>query len=260
MSDLQDDNTELEEGEETTKPKAKKERSTKIDPVGLSYYGQEFKHFNRVGELVGLLPQFKEFYYTTRIKDPKASIPDMMKAFNKTYAYPDGLTFYPYITQLRSWRTKWDRDILAKKMEMKEEDVALVPAREVRQLIKTRQDGNVVLGAPADEDLEAGVRTLGGELLNDALQMLKDDQELEEMYDGETLIKRRNYVLNVLSHTTRLVHGKQALLLKASQEKRENANFLMNLLAKASAGKMSDDEVEMLETTYTQPHEQPAHV
>lgn len=258
MSDI-DDEVELEEEES---PKPKKERSKKIDPVGLSYYGTRFQHFNRVGELAGLLPQFKEFYYQTRIANPKASIPDMMKAFNEKFAYPDGLTFYPYITQLRSWRTKWDRDILAKQMEMKAEDVALVPARQVRQLIKTRTDNNVILGAPADEDLEAGVRTLGGELLNDALQMLKDDQELEEMYDGDTLIKRRNYVLNVLSHTTKLVHGKTALMLKASQEKRENANFLMNLLAKASAGNMSDNEVEMLETTYTEPtiHEQPAHV
>jgi hypothetical protein len=80
--------------------------------------------------------------------------------------------------------------------------------------------------------------------------MLRDDQELEEIYNDETLMKRRNYIVNVFAHATRLVHGKAALMLKASEEKRNTAGFLMQLLSKATAGKMSDEEMSLLKSAY----------
>ena len=171
-----------------------------------------------------------------------------------------GRTFHPYTNQLRTWTKRWDADIIRKKLNMREE-TALTPVKEIRQIVKTRGE-EYAMTAPGDGELETGLRTLGGELLNDAMQMLRDDQELEETYDDETLIKRRNYIVNVFSHATKLVHGKAALMLKASEEKRSTAGFLMSLLSKATAGTMSDMEVSLLETAYVPPTQndtQPVH-
>lgn len=267
-----DDEREEELGEDPTAVPAKKSRKVrkskeaqKLDPVGISFYGAEnFKGFDRVSEVVGLIPLWKEFYYEQRIKFPNKGVRDMLQEFNQKHAYPEGLTFHPYPTQVKVWRTKWDRDILEKKME---QSVELVPSttREIRQIIKTKDGDKLVV--PDDTSLEQGVRTLGGELINDALQMLRDDQHLEELYSDEVLLKRRNYIINVFAHTTRQVHGKAALMLKASQEKRENAGFLMELLAKATAGKMTDEEMSVLNGAYAQkspvqaqPVTEPAHV
>src|SRR3990167_3518380 len=159
-----------------------------------------------------------------------------------------GRLFHPSISQVRTWRKKWDLDLI---QQMTDKDIKIIERKNVHQIIKTRDDNRkLVLGAADDEQLEAGVRTLGGELLNDAMQMLRDDQELEEIYTDETLIKRRNYIVNVFSHATRLVHGKAALMLKASAEKRDTAGFLMSLLARATSGQMSDEEMGLLKSAY----------
>jgi len=86
--------------------------------------------------------------------------------------------------------------------------------------------------------------------LNDAMQMLKEDQELEEIYTNDELIKRRSYIINVFSHATRLVHGKASLMLKASEESRNTAGFLMSLLSRATAGKITDEEMALLKSSY----------
>lgn len=222
----------------------------KVDPVGLSFYGEEFRNkgFSRVGEMGDLIPAFKEFYYLERQKNANGTLPEMLQRFNREVAYPENMRFHPYPSQLRQWRRKWDRDILAKK-ELSIDDAMVMSERQIKQVIKTRAESGYL--APQDNEIEAGVKTLGGELLNDALQMLHEDQDLEEIYNTDQLIKRRNYIVNVFSYATRLVHGKAALLLKASEEKRNNAGFLMTLLAKASSGKMSDEEMNLLKTAYT---------
>ena len=176
----------------------------------------------------------------------------MLQEFNQKHAYPEGLTFHPYATQVKLWRTKWDRDILEKKME---QSVELVPStvREIRQIIKTKDGDKLVV--PDDATLEQGVRTLGGELINDAMQMLRDDQNLGELYSDEVLLKRRAFIVNVFAHTTKLVHGKAALMLKASADKRENAGFMMDLLAQATAGTLTDEQMSVLEITAPKPVE-----
>lgn len=246
---------------EDTRIETTPEKKKKLDAVGLHYYGDKFEGYMRVGDYKELIPLFKDFYYERRIKDAKLGLLDAVQSFNREIAYPQGKLFHPYTTQLRSWVTKWNADIMRQRMGMVEE-TAITPEKQIRQIVKVRGDENSLM-APADSDLEGGVRTLGGELLNDAMQMLRDDQELEEVYDDEVLMKRRNYIVNVFGHVTKLVHGKAALMLKASEEKRNTASFLMSLLSKATAGKLSDEEVGLLETTYSpapKQNEQPAHV
>jgi hypothetical protein len=229
--------------EMTVKPK-------KLDAVGLHYYGDKFQGYMRIGDYKELIPQFKDFYYERRIKDPKLGLLDVVQSFNRDVVYPQGKLFHPYTTQLRGWIKKWNADIMRQQLGMREE-TAITPEKEIRQIVRVRGDEGLML-APGDGELEGGLRTLGGELLNDAMQMLKDDQELEEVYEDEVLIKRRNYIVNVFAHATRLVHGKAALMLKASEEKRNNASFLMNILARATAGKLSDENMSILKVNTKQ--------
>ena len=233
----------------------------KMNEIGRVFYGEGFKGFGKIGELKDLIPTFKEYYYEEKVKNFRMTPGDIIRKFNQEVAYPQNRTFHPYTNQFKIWRTKWDRDILEKN---KGGGLEITEQKQILQIINTRdKDDNIVLGAPGDGELEAGARTLAGELTNDALTMLRDDQALEELYTDEELLRRRNYIVNVFSHVTKLVHGKAALLLKASQEKRENASFLMNLLAKATSGKITEEEIDMLGTTYSTPKQnepEPAHV
>lgn len=227
----------------------------KLDPVGLQIFGEKFTGYMKVAEYVDLIPAFKDYYYAAKVKDPNETLRKIVLGFNDEVCLPAGRNFFPSMSQMRVWRKKWDLDLM---QQMVDKDVSIVERKNIHQVIKTRDDERQLVLGVDDNQLEAGVRTLGGELLNDAMQMLRDDQELEEIYDSETLIKRRNYVVNVFAHATRLVHGKAALMLKASEEKRNTAGFLMSLLAKATAGKMSDEEMALLKTSYApKQNEQP---
>ena len=235
--------------------------STSMDKVGEkighNYYGDDFTGFSKTKEVADLIPAFKDYYYEKRIAATDDEVEKgiwvkVLRGFNEEIAKPMGRKFHPYAQMIRPWIQRWNKDILRKKAEMKT-GAEITTAQEIRQIVKTRADGYAMF-APDDDSLEAGVRTLGGEVLNDAMQMLRNDQEREETYDDETLIKRRNYIVNVLSHTTKLVHGKAALMLKASEEKRSTATFMMTLLGKATSGKLSDEEVDLLETAYVPHH------
>ena len=85
-------------------------------------------------------------------------------------------------------------------------------------------------------------------LTNDAVRMLQDDQELEDIYDSDQLIKRKTYVLNVFAHVTRHVQGKEALKIKKQGENRETAGFLMHLLGMAKAGKLDPNDMTVLKS------------
>ena len=223
----------------------------KIDSTGLSYYGEKFTTYMKIGELNDLIPVFKDYYYDKRIKEPTIGLTKVVKAFNEDVSYPQDKKFHPYTSQLRLWVRKWNADILEQQFQMKEEgkDLQVMQRKHIQQIIKTRNDEGLIL-SPDDNSLEAGVRTLGGELLNDAMQMLKDDQALDEVYEDDTLIKRRNYIVGVFGHVNKLVQGKAALMLKASEEKRNNAGFIVNLIEMATSGKLSDEKMAMLRTTY----------
>jgi len=229
----------------------------KTDAVGLAYYGDKFTRYMRVAEYKDLLPSFKDFYYQAKVKNPNARLSDILQNFNKEVCEPVGRLFHPNTSQVRFWRAKWDLDLI---QQMKDKDMEITEKKNIYQVIKTRDENNQLILGANDDELEAGVRTLGGELINDAMQMLRDDQELEEIYDDETLIKRKNYVVNVFAHVTRLVHGKAALMLKASEEKRNTAGFLMSLLSRATAGKMSDEEMNLLKSAYAPKQSEPEQV
>ncbi|KKM77142.1 hypothetical protein LCGC14_1373070 [marine sediment metagenome] len=228
---------------------AEETKKKRLDPVGLQIYGDGFVGFQRLRDINDLIPAFKDFYYQVKIKDPNETLSKILTEFNIEVCVPADRKFHPSMSQMRIWRKKWDLDLL---QQIQNKDLEIVERKNIHQVIKTRNENReLVLGAVDDTQLETGVKTLGGEILNDALQMLRDDQELDEIYTDETLIKRRNYIVNVFAHVTRLVHGKAALMLKASEEKRSNVGFLISLLSRASSGKMTDEEMKLLKTSYT---------
>lgn len=254
-----DDDEDIEEILTSDSPEhdALEKAKKKVNPVGRAFYGERFETFDKMEAIRDLIPAFKAHFYAERIKDSKLAGKEIINSFNESVAFPLGRTFFPYMTNLRGWKAKWELDIAAQRKEQRVEDelglAVITPRASVKQVLKTRgEGGELVLGTGYGE-IEAGLTTLAGELTNDAMQMLRDDQEIGEVYDDEVLIKRRNYIVNVFGHVTKLVHGKAALILKASEEKRENAGFLMSLLAKATSGKLSPEELGALKTTYTVP-------
>ncbi len=214
-----------------------------------SFYENFDGRYHKIAEIRDLIPQFKVFYYAEKRGDPGKSAIKIINAYN---AQITPLTFFPWEKQYKSWRKKWDGELLAIQGYQEEQ-------KQVRQLIKVRDERNVLV-VPEDETLEAGARTLAGELLNDAMGILKQDQEEEEMYEDDIIVKRRNYVLNVYNYVTRSSHSKEALRIKSNAEKRETMGFLMDLMSRATAGKMSDDELELLKQSSTPLEESvPAH-
>lgn len=217
-------------------------------PVAISVYGEEFERYHRLAEYNDLIPSFKDWYYQKKIANDRETLTNILRTFNAEVCAPLGRKFHPKLEAVRSWRKRWDLDLI---QQVKGLDHEVTEKRNVYQVIKTRNENDELTANPInDSELEHGIKTLGGELMNDALQMLQNDQELEDIYTNEELMKRRSYIINVFSHATKLVHGKAALMLKASAEKRDTAGFLMGLLARATAGKISDKEISVLRSAY----------
>ncbi|HRY62772.1 MAG TPA: hypothetical protein P5056_03325 [Candidatus Paceibacterota bacterium] len=203
-----------------------------------SFYENFDGHYHKINEIRDLIPQFKAFYYAEKSKEPGRSAIKIINDFNAQIA---PLTFFPWEKQYRLWRKKWDTELLALEGYQEQQ-------KEVRQLIKVRNEQNALV-VPADETLEDGAKTLAGELLNDAMNILKKDQDEEELYEDDIIVKRRNYVLNVYNYITRSAHSKEALRLKSNADKRETMGFLMDLMSLATAGKMTDEDLALLKNS-----------
>ncbi len=214
-----------------TEPKAQQNTKT----TKFSFYEDFDGKYHKVGEIRELIPQFKAFYLAERRREPERSAIKIINDFNKSIA---PFTFFPWEKQYRLWRKKWDAQLLAEQGYREEQ-------RAVRQIIKMRDEQQVAI-VPDEYALGAGARTLAGELLNDAMEILKQDQESAELYEDDIIVKRRNYVLNVFNYVMKASHTKEALNIKTNAEKRETANFMMSILNRATAGKLTDDEMSLL--------------
>ncbi|MBI4991780.1 MAG: hypothetical protein HZB99_01000 [Candidatus Harrisonbacteria bacterium] len=200
-----------------------------------SFYENFNGHYHKVGEIRELIPQFKAFYYNEKRKDPQKSAIKIINDFNRQIA---PLNFFPWEKQYRLWRKKWDAEFLAEQGYHQQQ-------REMRQIVKLRDEQNAVI-VPDEYSLEVGTKTLAGELLNDAIDILKGDQENGDVFDEEILVKRRSYVLNVFNYVTKAVQGKEALNIKSNAEKRETLGFLTALINRSTAGKITADEMAIL--------------
>lgn len=198
--------------------------------------------FTLVGEIRDLIPSFKEFYYEKKLELPKYSVVSILADFNERIK-DTGRRFYPHENQYKTWRRKWDVDILSRIANAGRE-----LAKPEVVAVRTRDEQGLMV-APSETEIESGAKTLAGELMNDAMTMLKRDQESgDDLYDDEVLIKRRHYVLNVFNYVMGAVHRKEALAIKRSQEKRETLGFVMDLLRRSTAGKITDQEMSVIKS------------
>src|SRR3989338_3845221 len=120
-----------------------------------SFYENFDGHYQKIGELKELIPQFKVFYYVEKRKEPERSAIKVINDFNGQIA---PLTFFPWEKQYRLWRKKWDAELIAEQSYKQEQ----------RQIIKLRDERNEMV-VPDEYALEVGTHTLAGELLNDAM-------------------------------------------------------------------------------------------
>ncbi len=202
------------------------------------FYAQDYGRFQRVGEYRDLIPKFKDFYYKRKMETTaKYSSMKIVSEFQETIK---PLIFCPYPNQYRMWRKKWDVEIMAN-FSFRRETAKTEKALRIENKKNLKENNNVDM-----DGLEGGVNTLADSLLSDATGMLSGDQDMENLLSSDELIKRRNYILNVMRHVTRLVQGKEALKLKSNANQRENAGFLMNILNQATSGKLTTEALNVL--------------
>lgn len=236
---------------ELSKPKNKEIKKFKFDPVGFSMFGDSFIGYQKIEEYRHLIQPFKEYYYARKMEDLESKVSNIVKDFNDTLKCDEtGVRerFHPYTSQLRTWRKKWDTDIL-------DSMGIIVPAdstkSHINKVIKTRQqeDTNKYF-VPDYSDLESGIQTLGGELINEAFVQMEDDRRNSEDYSSDELMKRKKHVLDIFSGVSKMVQGKANILLKASAEKREEAGFILDFMRAAASGSLKPDDIEDMKKMY----------
>lgn len=199
--------------------------------------------FRKIDELRDRLPAFRDFYIERRfIAGEKLSALKIVDQFNAITPPGD---FFPHATMFARWRKRWDAEQsgLVKNAETR------IRERETRAVVPVSE--GVV---PAMEQLEEGMMTLGAELANDAMQTLRDTQEREELFDDEVVVKRKQYALNVFSYVTKAAHSRAALDIKRHAESRETAGFMLDILKRATAGKLSAEDLATLRGSATRQH------
>src|SRR3989344_9655800 len=91
-----------------------------------SFYENFDGHYQKIGELKELIPQFKVFYYAEKRKEPERSAIKIINDFNKQIT---PLTFFPWEKQYRLWRKKWDAELVAERGYSQQQ-------RAMRQIVK----------------------------------------------------------------------------------------------------------------------------
>ena len=228
----------MTEEEKAAKLEERKAKKRESGLAALSkMYGDKFDgNYRKVSDLINMIAVFKDYYLEARRLDLDKSAMAILRDFNAKYEIAN---FYPYPHQYKVWRKKWD-DVV-----MKEKGLLEVEKR-MKNTLKIRDEERGLLMVPSNEGLEEAADTLGGLLANDAIEMLQNDQEQEDFYSSDELVKRKSYVLNVFSHITKKVQGKEALKLKRASGAVETGNFLINILNQARSGKMTTQEMDVL--------------
>jgi len=208
------------------------------------YHRNDFDgRYMKLAEVRDLIIPFKEYYYEKKLENPSLAAREIINNFNDTLEVD---VFFPYTEQYRRWRKLWDDEIMSR---LEGAEVHL-ESKEVKA-VKTRDSENNLL-VPTDQELDSGSKNLAGELMNDAMTMLKNDQRNEDLYEDEVIVKRRNYILNVFNFVTRAVNAKESLRIKKSQDKRETAGFLMDLVRRSTVGGISENDISILKDSIIQ--------
>lgn len=189
--------------------------------------------YRKTEELRPHLAAFADFFKEKRFHPDgsKYSTLKIVDDFNATL--PEGeRTFWPNPSVYARWRKRWEAEI-----EGRLQDAQTRLANRTQNPLVRMEDG-----VPTEyTDIEQGAQSLAAELLNDARATLRETNEREEYFDDEVVVKRKMYSLNVFNFVMKAAHTKQAIDLKRHAEGRETANFMLDLMKMARAGKLSTE-------------------
>ncbi|MBT9151004.1 MAG: hypothetical protein DDT40_01185 [candidate division WS2 bacterium] len=107
------------------------------------------------------------------MEDPSWKNIKLIDAFNELTNPPR--KFFPTIDMYKRWRRKWDDEIAQKIFGAKLSKIE-------KKIIVTSNERNELI-PPSDNELEMGGKILAGELMNDAMNILKKDQVVDERRD-----------------------------------------------------------------------------
>ena len=92
----------------------KKSHKKYISPVALAIYGETFVGYDKLSDYNDLLPSFKEWYYQKKVANDKETITNILRTFNSEVCAPLNRKFHPKVETVRTWRKKWDMDLIQK--------------------------------------------------------------------------------------------------------------------------------------------------
>jgi hypothetical protein len=187
--------------------------------------------YQRVGEIAHLVHSFRDFWKEAKRLSPNRTRAQILEQFGLSIL-PQ--TFNPFPNQLTSWEKKWG-------YEMERDHSKPTFSADGVPVIRT--DESLMMGAT----LGSKSKRLADVLMDDALRMLNED---EDEYSAETNIKRKDHAMKVMAHVWKLDQKDQELALKRNADKRESAGFLMNLVRKATAGKLTENELELMRGSF----------
>lgn len=203
-----------------------------------SSYGPLYDgRLRKLKELIDFVPVYKEFYLQARRADPTVSAMKLIRQFNEENP---NVNFWPYPAQYKSWRKKWDAQFLREQGFIEDQ---LHEARAV--IVRNKVHGDITL-QPTDDSLEEKSNRLGDILIEDAIRSLENDQQNEELFKSDELVKRKSHYLKVFSEITKKVQGKEGLRLRRSDAAVNAGNFLTSLMDRAKTGRMSQEELAQL--------------
>lgn len=222
---------------------------------GVNLFGAEFKKWDSMESLYSRLPAFKKYFIEKKKENPSESIRNIIKGFHELEVL-EGRTFYMCPVNMAKRGVAWTN-----------EAIGYIPpvVRPPRRAWDTNpvgvlSDPGIVTDPGVSSDagvfieprvrsvstLEQKVDTLADVLIDDAHEVLSDNENDESVGD---MVNRKKYAVMVLGYVTKLVHGKKSLSLKEKEEKRNETSFLMDFLKKATAGNVSAEELDLLNSS-----------
>ena len=204
--------------------------------------GKKATGYDTLDEVSDLIDPFKKFYI--REKPFHAKRGDLIRAWKEKVLDETGRTFNVYPNAMYRIMDKLDKQLaknpkyrLEDDMTPKETDVVAHNAQFRGAEVKKKRF------APAT--LEDGTMSLAESLLLDAKNLLDETNESAED-DEEVRIKKKGHVLNVFRHVAGVIQKGQMIDLKKKKEAREGAGFILDLIAKAQAGELTAEGMELM--------------
>lgn len=210
----------------------------KRPPGRTKKYGPRFQGaFTDPREDMEAFRLFKDFYMEQRVLRPKEDPKTFVGDFN---ALIEPKEFFPSYQAYKRMCAQFDKQIAKEHRGDPAAAMVLAASKRNKRVFAD-------LGPRNEEQLDLGVRTLAGLLVDDAVGLVREEaRDPDDHMGSNEFVKRRMYALNVLNHVGRTLKGKAEIRLRSAAEKRETAGFLMGIMNKALSGKISPEQLEAM--------------